>query len=109
MNNQWSLPQVISDALYAYPATVKHLMPPYEEIPEEFHYISNKWVRIQQRWFFDGLPEKTYFKMKEGIEGDLALRHLSAIQRSFEPKHEHKEAAVAYLMSLWMDDVVFPE
>jgi hypothetical protein len=47
--------------------------------------------------------------MKEGVDGNLAFRHLSAIQRSFTPKHEHKEAAVAYLASLWFEDVDYGE
>jgi hypothetical protein len=38
------------------------------------------------------------------VDGELAIRHLQVIQASFEPKHEHKEAAVAYLASLWFTD-----
>jgi hypothetical protein len=31
--------------------------------------------------------------------------HLKAIMGSFQPKHEHKTAGVAYLMSLWFEAV----
>ena len=32
--------------------------------------------------------------------------HLKSILQSFKPKHERKEAGVAYLMSLWFDDII---
>lgn len=43
--------------------------------------------------------------MKDGIDGDTAVRHLRAIQGSFAPKHEHKMEAVAYLASRWFTKV----
>ena len=64
-----------------------------------------KWLAFQSRWFFRGLPETTSLDLKDGIDGKLAIRHLGAIQGSFAPKHEHKMAAVAYLASLWFNDV----
>ena len=33
----------------------------------------------------------------DGIDAKKAMRHLATIQRSWSPKHEHKEAAVAFL------------
>ncbi len=95
-------PVVVEDVLIAFPASVKHLMPEHDSIPEEFkNSYGNKWVQLQRDWFYNGLNGK--FVPKEGIDLNLALRHLSCIQGSFEPKHEHKEAAVAYLMSLWFE------
>lgn len=32
-------------------------------------------------------------------------RHISACLGSYEPKHEHKIAGVAYLLSLWFEPV----
>ena len=43
--------------------------------------------------------------IKQGISLSLALRHLGACLSSWEPKHEHKTAGVAYLMSLWFEDL----
>lgn len=86
------------------------LMPKMSEIPAEFQrHEGTKWNKIQSRWFFSGLPNGTEFKPKKGVNSDTAVRHLATIQRSFQPKHEHKEAAVAWLMSLWFEDVVIPE
>jgi hypothetical protein len=101
--------QEIDDVFLAFPANVSHLMPRYEDIPEEFKSSSNKWCGIASRWFFKGLPKTTVFKPKEGVDTNKALRHLGAIQGSFEPKHEHKEAAVAYLMSQWFDNIEVPK
>ena len=74
-------------------------MPPHKDIPREFNSDRNEWTLWQRKWFFEGLdvtPEP-----KDGIDAKKAMRHLATIQRSWMPKHEHKEAAVAYLASLW--------
>jgi hypothetical protein len=70
------------------------------EIPAEFKRDSNPWVRWQARWFFSGL--KSFPAAKAGVDGAVAARHLKTIQGSFEPQHEHKQAAVAWLASLWL-------
>ena len=78
---------------------VSGLMPPHKDIPREFNSDRNEWTLWQRKWFFEGLdvtPEP-----KAGIDADKAMRHLATIQRSWMPKHEHKEAAVAWLMSRW--------
>jgi hypothetical protein len=103
-------PKEVSEAQWVFPANVvKDYMPAMDDIPEEFSNWNrpNKWSDLQSKWFYEGLKGYTWVP-KEGIDLDMALRHLSAIQRSFEPKHEHKAAAVAYLMSLWFDDVKGP-
>jgi hypothetical protein len=105
----FSKPQPVDAVLAAFPGSVKHLMPKWDEIPEEFHHGHTPWNKLQSRWFFTGLPKETVWVPKEGIDKDVALRHLKTIQGSFEPKHEHKEAAVAYLMSLWFESVTTPE
>jgi len=97
-------PVEIDSATAAFPASVAHLMPKREDIPAEFkRHNGTKWNRFAADWFFSGI-KATGLIPKEGIDKNAALRHLSAIQRSFEPKHEHKESAVAYLASLWFDD-----
>ena len=78
------------------------MMPTYAEIPAEFKGSSGKWVDWQQEWFYSGL--KGLPVAKEGINLDAAMRHLAVIQGSWAPKHEHKQAAVAYLASLWFSE-----
>lgn len=101
-------PQELSAVDAAFPATVEHLMPPMSEIPEEFTEWNrnNKWQKLIGDWFYSGLEIKALMP-KEGIDPKKAMRHVGAILGSFEPKHEHKEAAAAYLMSLWFDDVQY--
>lgn len=95
-------PQDVSDVEIAFPASVRHLMPDYADIPKAFKDHHNPYVKTVSNWFFNGLPKGT-ITPKAGVDGSKALRHLKCILGSFEPKHEHKEAAVAYLMSLWFD------
>lgn len=85
---------------------INTLMPVYNEIPDEFKSLNkqNKWLQFQSDWFYRGL-ENLKITTKDGIDKTVALRHLAEIQRSWAPKHEHKMAAVAYLASLWFDDV----
>jgi len=100
-STKWSRPLEVSDLEMAFPAQIRdRLMPPYESIPEEFRRGDGYWMRWQNRWFCSGLP--SWPKGKEGIDAQLAFRHLHCIQSSYEPKHEHKMAAVAYLASLWL-------
>jgi hypothetical protein len=90
------VPQEVSDALLAFPGSVGPLM---KDCPSEFRHPY--WSKWQRTWFFEGLKE--YPAPKDGVDLRKAMRHLTAIQRSFEPKHEHKEAAVAFLASQWFD------
>lgn len=101
--SKWSTPTEVNDLDIAFPATVRHLMPKYSEVPEEFQGNSSKWNRFFSDMFYRGIKNAD-LKPKEGIDKDKAMRHIRCVAGSFEPKHEHKEAAVAYLMSLWFDD-----
>lgn len=91
--------------------TVFKLLPKWSDIPDEFTNMNsrNKFIHVINQWFFNGLPENTVFIPKRGIEINKALRHVSAIMNSWEPKHEHKTAGCAYLLSLWFDDIVLEE
>lgn len=84
---------------------VSRLIPKMENIPWDFKApnTTNPFVALQRRWFFEGV-KTSEFTAKPGIDRGKALRHLGAIQRSFEPSCEHKEAAVAFLMSLWFEE-----
>ena len=97
-------PMEIDDATMAFPVSVDTLMPKYSEIPDEFkRWPGGPYCKWMSKWFFSGLQREETPAAKEGIDQAAALRHLSAIMRSFQPKQEHKEAAVAYLASLWLE------
>lgn len=98
----------VSDLDIAFGGRTRELLPPYEEIPEEFKRMSsrNKWVSMVEDWFYYGL-KNLQLKPKEGVDINKAMKHIKAIMGSFEPKHEHKMAGCAYLLSLWFDDVSY--
>lgn len=85
---------------------IAKLMPLYTEIPKEFKYGHNKQCTVVSDWFFLGLKDVKW-QPKEGIVANKAIRHIQAIMTSWEPKHEHKEAACAYLLSQWFDDIQY--
>lgn len=84
-------------------------LPKYSDIPEEFKRGSTKWNEITSTWFFSGLPQGTDFIPRKDVDGNKALKAIKAILVSWEPKHEHKEAGVAYLLSQWFEDVKIPD
>lgn len=106
MTDQWAMPQPVDDVTLAFPAGVADLVPPREACEAALSQMPDRgrgWVEFQQRWFYEGLSGNAVVTPRDGIDPALAFRHLAAIQGSFEPKHEHKEAAVAYLASLWFE------
>lgn len=101
-------PKPVSDVHLAFGGNISELLPHWNDIPDEFKHGNNEWCRIVSDWFFGGIPKGTEFTCKDGIDGKLALRHLRAVLCSFEPKHEHKEAGCAFLMSQWFKSVKKP-
>lgn len=99
-------PHEIDDAEVAFPVGVDHLMPDVNDIPEDINTGRSKWCQVTSDWFFYGL-RKVKWAPKEGIDQIKALRHIGTILGSWEPKHEVKEAAVAYLLSQWFEDVSY--
>lgn len=86
---------------------IKGLLPAYTDIPDEFKRQRNKWVQLVDQWFFAGLDGYRLIP-KDGIDKREALRHAGTVMRSWELKHEHKTAGVAYLLSLWFSDYTEP-
>lgn len=108
-SGRWSSPAEVSDVDIAFPAGALERMPSREECEEALALLppgeEKMWREFQRTWFFGGLPGSTVLDVREGIDPEVAMRHLSSIQGSFEPQHEHKEAAVAFLASLWFAGV----
>lgn len=103
MSTQWSKPKAVSDLDVGMGSVdMGYLLPSMSEIPEEFKTGYGKWQKIVDDWFFSGL-RMTNVVPKEGVDKVQAIRHIKAILHSWSPKHEHKTAGVAYLMSLWFD------
>lgn len=99
-------PQPVDNLRAVFPTDVADLMPPMDAIPQDFRRNrgdARSWIRLQQQWFYHGLDTGD-MRAGPGIDKAAALRHLGAIQGSWEPPHEYKEAAVAFLLSLWFDN-----
>lgn len=102
------LPKEVDQATLAFPANViGTLLPKWEEIPKEFK-DGNKWTQLAQHIFFYG-GKGIEFLVKDGVDQAKANRHIMACLRSFEPKHEHKEAGVGYLLSEFFADFELPK
>jgi hypothetical protein len=100
------LPVKVSAVELAFPAHALDLMPAWEDIPDEFTCGDiNVWSTIASSWFVHGLPDTVEFHLIDGIDGETMVRHLRCILGSYAPKHKHKMAAVAYLLSLWCERV----
>ena len=99
---KWDKPQDVTkfDVVFG-PKRIETLLPAMNEIPAEFHEFNNPWQKIVSGWFFSGLNPIP--SAKEGIDQNKALAHIASVLGSFEPKHEHKSAGCAYLMSLWFE------
>lgn len=96
----------LTDLQVAFSADPLDWMPPMEDIPEEFkRFNGTEWNKIASTWFFQGLPNDVKFYPRDGVDQEKALRAVQATLGSFAPKHEHKEAAVAYMLSCWFKKV----
>ena len=85
------------------PIRTADCMPAYADVPKEFKTGRHPWSIWQMKWFYEGLNSKP--TPRKGVDGEAAMRQLNFIQRSWDTKHEHKAAAVAYLASLWFEEV----
>lgn len=106
LHDGFDQPHEVTTLDMAFGTAALQLMPPMSAIPEEFkRHDGTKWNRFQAAWFFKGLRSTDVVTPRADVPASLAWRHLKAIQSSWEPKHEHKEAAVAWLASRWFADV----
>lgn len=92
----------------AFPTTVEGFIPPYESIPEEFRRGHTPQNKLFSKMFYSGARVE-FLKSKPGIDRKDALNHIRYVSRSFEPKHEHKEAGVAWLLAQWFEPFTVEE
>lgn len=83
------------------------LLPSVIEIPDEFYCEGRtKWNKLFTDMFYCGLTSLD-ITPKEGIEINDALKCIKAHMGSWKPKHEDKEAGVAYMMSVLFEDATW--
>lgn len=102
-------PHEISMAQRMFPAgVVGTLMPEMDDIPAEFQERGTDWNRFVSDLFFNGQASafnRWNLYQRDEIDGQAAFTHLMTVLGSYEPKHEHKEAAVAWLASRWFEGI----
>lgn len=105
--DSFSQPWEVRDLDIAFPAGALERMPAWEDIPEE--YRSNSYREWPLKFWTDafhwGIKNNVAIYPKNGIDPEKAFRHLRSIVGSFEPKHEHKMAALSYLTDKWFDSI----
>lgn len=102
-------PVVLQDVDVAFPARALEIMPSMSDIPERFRRDSPWHDLLHDVMFGDVKGEELGYDLKEGIDGETAVRHIFAIMGSYAPKHEHKLAAFAFLCDQWFEAVLGPQ
>jgi hypothetical protein len=85
----------------AFPANVLRFMPKYEDVRGSD--AEKMYEGIVSTLFFRG--GKLKLKPRKGVDEAKAMRHIKCVLGSFEPSHEHKTAAVAWLFDQWFESV----
>ena len=95
----------VTDIDIAFPA--RPPLPAWDDIPEDFRRErgdAKDWCEIVNRMFFEGGSLVDFgIVPKKGLDLKAAMRAIRVCLGSFEPKHEHKAAGVAYMLSEWFD------
>ena len=103
------IPRAVDGVFRVFPANViGTYLPLLENIPEEFKSHGNKWCSFVDDMFFRGIAQDTAMHSKPGIDPKVAFAHVDVCLRSYEPKHEHKTAGVAYLLYCFFAKIVVP-
>lgn len=98
-------PHEVDQVTLAFPARLGVLLPDYDLLPDNYRSLDAWGCDRAEAWMFGMLKEYGEIGVaKPGIDFNLAIRHLTAILHSFEPKHEHKIAGAGYLIEKWFDD-----
>ncbi len=109
--NKWAQPIAIPKSMQVFPARVTGVyLPPIDEVPDEFQHGQTKWEKFVSTMFYMGWDgvNPTLVK-REGVDAEAGFLQVRTVLGSFEPKHEHKEAGAAYLLSLFFEDIVDPK
>jgi hypothetical protein len=104
-DSQWNNPKPVTDLDLAFPShVIGSYLPLEKDIPKEFWKCHNTFNEMSESIFL-GTTANWGFQLNQGIDLEMFKRHIKTCLGSFEPKHEHKIAGVAYLLSLWCSEV----
>ena len=86
----------VNDVDMAFPA--RKVWPDYEVIPDKYKRRDHPYVELFSGVFFDGKSSLFRGVPREGIDPEKAWRHLVCVFGTYGIQHEHKEAAVCFLI-----------
>jgi len=109
-------PKEVDPVLMAFPADViGEYLPAWDDLPAEFrkNWHGGEGACSLASGIFYGTfsaggknfnlkDGKIGFVPMDGVDPNMAWRHLQVCLGSYQPKHEHKIAGVGYLISLWI-------
>lgn len=98
-------PIVVDDTDMVFGGRVRPLMPKMEDIPEQYKKRGGPYDDLVTAWFYGGLKQIIPKRRDGGLSTDVMLRHIRTILVSFQPKHEHKTAAIRFLLDTWFESV----
>jgi hypothetical protein len=97
----WETPNEFSDAEQAFQVHVLELIPPWDKIPDDFKNYRHPAVKTFNTWMFGKFAGGVNFAAVKGIDPEAAFLHCLVVMKSYQLKHEHKKAAVAFLINRW--------
>lgn len=100
-------PVLVDKLDLAFPVSVAALMPAYETIPEEYKRHNGTYDDLFGSWFFLGLKRFEPVLRDPAMDITACLGHIACVKGSFEPSHQHKEAAVRFLLDTWFSSIVW--
>ncbi|MBB4867411.1 hypothetical protein HNP46_006324 [Pseudomonas nitritireducens] len=78
--------------------STERLLPAWDDIPDEFK-IGNEYTRLVEAIFYGRPLPQCNIEIADGLEPAHVQRCTQAHLKSHGPKHEHKMAGVAYMLS----------
>ncbi len=99
---EWTITQADIDSITQldFAFSTDRFLPPEDKIPQEF-WSGNAYVRLTEAMMYGEPMPPGEVTFNEGFrpDGPALQRCIMAHLRSFNPKHEHKIAGVAYMIS----------
>lgn len=92
----------LTHAEYAFPTSIEGFIPPMSELPDTTRGEYATWNKLFNQMFFSGVSGLQLIP-RPGVDAERAWRHIQYVMRSWEPRHEHKEAGCAWLMHQWFE------
>lgn len=98
-------PIPVSDVYMAFPGDVDEWIPPRElwQDIDYNHGSGHLGVKLFDDLFHTGGVKEIDLKPKEGIDANMAARHIKTLMGTYSTKHEDKIRMCAYLFDLWFD------